>query len=175
VAQLVAHHTVNGCDAARGDLFGSGTLSGPDRAGRLAAGADTGGKHPITLSNGETRGFLEDGDTIVLRRLPARGRPAHRLRRMPRHGAAVPPGGGRMKLTDAQLPPLLAQLPAWRMSPERGGTLAREFVFHDFAQAWGFMSQVAVVAEKRNHHPEWSNVYNRVAVTLTTTMSMACP
>jgi len=73
-----------------------------------------------------------------------------------------------MKLTNAQLPPLLAQLPAWRMSPERGGTLARDFVFHDFAQAWGFMSQVAVVAEKRNHHPEWSNVYNRVAVTLTT-------
>jgi len=73
-----------------------------------------------------------------------------------------------MKLTDAQLPPLLAQLPAWRMRPERGGMLTREFVFHDFAQAWGFMSQVAVVAEKRNHHPEWSNVYNRVAVTLTT-------
>jgi len=73
-----------------------------------------------------------------------------------------------MKLTNAQLPPLLAQLPGWRMSPERGGTLAREFVFHDFAQAWGFMSQVAVVAEKRNHHPEWSNVYNNVSIVLST-------
>jgi len=73
-----------------------------------------------------------------------------------------------MKLGDAQLAPLLAQLPAWRMRPERGGTLSRTFVFHDFAQAWGFMSQVAVVADRRNHHPEWSNVYNRVEVTLTT-------
>ena len=72
------------------------------------------------------------------------------------------------KLTDAQLKPLLAHLPAWRMSRERGGTISREFVFLDFAQAWGFMSQVAVVAEKRSHHPEWSNVYNRVDVTLTT-------
>ncbi len=73
-----------------------------------------------------------------------------------------------MKLTDAALAPLLAQLPAWQMSPQRGGTLSRGYVFEDFAQAWGFMSQVAVVAEKRNHHPEWSNVYNRVEVTLTT-------
>lgn len=72
------------------------------------------------------------------------------------------------KLADTQLEPLLAQLPAWRMSRQRGGTISREFVFLDFAQAWGFMSQVAVVADKRNHHPEWSNVYNRVEVTLTT-------
>jgi 4a-hydroxytetrahydrobiopterin dehydratase len=72
------------------------------------------------------------------------------------------------KLTSAQLQPLLAQLPTWRMSPERGGTISREFVFRDFAQAMGFMCQVALVAEKRNHHPEWSNVYNRVVVTLTT-------
>lgn len=48
--------------------------------------------------------------------------------------------------------------------PRHGATC----VFHDFAQAFGFMSQVAVFAEKRDHHPEWSNVYNRVAVTLTT-------
>lgn len=75
---------------------------------------------------------------------------------------------GITKLADKQLKPLLAQLPAWRMSLKRGGTISREFVFLDFAQAWGFMSQVAVVAEKRNHHPEWSNVYNRVEVTLTT-------
>lgn len=73
-----------------------------------------------------------------------------------------------MRLTAAQLPALLALLPDWQMSPERGGTISREFVFHDFAQAMGFMCQVAVVAEKRNHHPEWSNVYDRVAVTLTT-------
>ena len=72
------------------------------------------------------------------------------------------------KLTDTELKPLLAHLSGWRMSLKRGGTISREFVFLDFAQAWGFMSQVAVVAEKRNHHPEWSNVYNRVDVTLTT-------
>lgn len=73
-----------------------------------------------------------------------------------------------MKLADDQLPALLAQIPAWKPSNERGGMLTREFVFYDFAQAFGFMSQVAVLAEKRNHHPEWSNVYNHVAVTLTT-------
>ena len=73
-----------------------------------------------------------------------------------------------MKLTEQQLPPLLDALAAWHFDPERGGTIAREFRFRDFAQAFGFMSQVAVVAESRNHHPEWFNVYNRVKVTLTT-------
>ena len=68
VAQLVAHHTVNGCALRAGDLFGSGTLSGPTReqSGSLLE-LTTGGKNRITLSNGETRGFLEDGDTVVLR------------------------------------------------------------------------------------------------------------
>ena len=73
-----------------------------------------------------------------------------------------------VKLDATELQGLLAQLPAWQLREERGGLLFREFVFHDFAQAFGFMSQVAVLAEKRNHHPEWFNVYNRVAVTLTT-------
>ena len=54
------------------------------------------------------------------------------------------------------------------MLRQRGGLIAREFKFHDFAQAFGFMAQVAVIAESRNHHPEWFNVYNRVQVTLTT-------
>jgi 4a-hydroxytetrahydrobiopterin dehydratase len=73
-----------------------------------------------------------------------------------------------MKLERTQLAERLRQLPSWKLNEERGGTLTREFVFHDFAQAFGFMSQVAVLAEKRNHHPEWFNVYDRVAVTLTT-------
>jgi 4a-hydroxytetrahydrobiopterin dehydratase len=73
-----------------------------------------------------------------------------------------------MKLSDVQRAPLLAQLPDWRFSPERGGTISRAFAFRDFAQAMGFMGQVAIVAEKRDHHPEWANVYNRVDVTLTT-------
>lgn len=61
-----------------------------------------------------------------------------------------------------------AQLPAWRHSPERGGTLDREFLFDDFVQAFAFMTQVALVAERLNHHPEWRNVYHRVHITLTT-------
>jgi len=76
--------------------------------------------------------------------------------------------GGGMKLDHTEVQRLRAQFPAWEHRDERGGTLYREFTFHDFAQAFGFMSQVAVHAEKRNHHPEWCNVYNRVAVTLTT-------
>ena len=68
VAQMVAHHTVNGCNLQAGDLFGSGTLSGPtpQEAGSLLE-LSQGGQRPIALSNGETRTFLEDGDTVVLR------------------------------------------------------------------------------------------------------------
>ena len=68
VAQMVAHHTVNGCNLRTGDLFGSGTLSGPDpNEGGSLVELSAGGKRPITLSNGETRTFLEDGDTVILR------------------------------------------------------------------------------------------------------------
>lgn len=68
VAQMVAHHTVNGCNLQSGDLFGSGTLSGPtlDQAGALIE-LTQGGKNPIALPNGENRTFLEDGDAVVLR------------------------------------------------------------------------------------------------------------
>jgi fumarylacetoacetase len=68
LAQLVAHHTVTGCNLQTGDLFGSGTQSGPDpgQGGSLLE-LTLGGKQPLRLANGETRGFLEDGDTIVLR------------------------------------------------------------------------------------------------------------
>jgi len=68
LAQLVAHHTVNGCALRTGDLFGSGTLSGIDQTqcGSLLE-LTLGGKVPVTLSNGEQRCFLEDGDTIILR------------------------------------------------------------------------------------------------------------
>ncbi|MFM9423985.1 fumarylacetoacetase [Variovorax sp. GrIS 2.14] len=67
-AQLVAHHTVNGCNLQPGDLLGSGTLSGPepDQAGSLLE-LTMGGKQPITLPNGERRTFLEDGDMLTLR------------------------------------------------------------------------------------------------------------
>jgi len=67
-AQLIAHHTVNGCNLQPGDLLGSGTLSGPGpgEAGSLIE-LTLGGKQPITLANGEKRTFLEDGDTLVIR------------------------------------------------------------------------------------------------------------
>ncbi len=66
-AQLVAHHTVNGCNLQPGDLLGSGTLSGPlrEQAGSLLE-LTAGGKEPITLPNGERRTFLQDGDTLLL-------------------------------------------------------------------------------------------------------------
>ena len=68
VAQMVAHHSVNGCKLRPGDLFASGTQSGPgaDEAGALVELTE-GGKRPLTLGNGETRGFLEDGDSVILR------------------------------------------------------------------------------------------------------------
>lgn len=68
VAQLVAHHTVNGCNLRSGDLLGTGTLSGPrpEQAGSLQE-LSQGGRQPILLSNGETRTFLADGDTVILR------------------------------------------------------------------------------------------------------------
>ena len=68
VSQMVAHHTVNGCNLQPGDLLGSGTQSGPaaDEAGSMME-LSKGGKEAITLPNGEKRTFLEDGDTIVFR------------------------------------------------------------------------------------------------------------
>ena len=68
VAQMIAHHTVNGCNLAPGDLFGSGTQSGPDPAqGGSLLELSRGGKAPLMLANGEQRSFLEDGDTVILR------------------------------------------------------------------------------------------------------------
>lgn len=65
--QLVAHHTVNGCDLAAGDLLGSGTISGPDDESRGSLLELTrGGRDPIFLTSGEARLFLEDGDTVIL-------------------------------------------------------------------------------------------------------------
>ena len=68
LAQLVTHHTVNGCNLEPGDLFGSGTLSGPrpEQGGSLLE-LSLGGKQTIRLPNGEERTFMQDGDTIILR------------------------------------------------------------------------------------------------------------
>jgi fumarylacetoacetase len=68
IAQMVTHHTVNGCNLQPGDLLGTGTQSGPQafEAGSLLE-LSAGGKRPLTLPDGELRGFLEDGDTVIMR------------------------------------------------------------------------------------------------------------
>jgi fumarylacetoacetase len=72
VAQMVTHHTSNGCNLQPGDLLGTGTISGPDQSscGSLLE-TTLGGKNPVALASGEERRFLEDGDEVILR---ARGR-----------------------------------------------------------------------------------------------------
>jgi fumarylacetoacetase len=68
VAQMVAHHTVNGCNLRSGDMFGSGTQSGPnpEEAGSMLELSNAGAE-PIQLPNGETRTFLEDGDCVIMK------------------------------------------------------------------------------------------------------------
>jgi fumarylacetoacetase len=67
-AQLVAHHTSNGCDLRPGDLLASGTISGPDKASRgCLLELTSRGAEPLTLPSGETRKFLEDGDEVIMR------------------------------------------------------------------------------------------------------------
>lgn len=71
------------------------------------------------------------------------------------------------RLDDSERAALLARFPDWRHEEARDA-IVRDFRFADFAQAFGFMAAVAIVAEKQDHHPEWSNVYNRVTILLTT-------
>ena len=71
------------------------------------------------------------------------------------------------KLDQAARARLATELPAWRMAEGRDA-IRREFRFRDFNQAWGFLSRVALLAEKQDHHPEWSNVWNRVEILLST-------
>lgn len=71
------------------------------------------------------------------------------------------------KLDSTRAAALLATLPAWAHDRQRDA-VSRTFHFQDFPQAFAFMTQLAIMAEKRNHHPEWSNVYNRVTITYTT-------
>jgi 4a-hydroxytetrahydrobiopterin dehydratase len=71
------------------------------------------------------------------------------------------------KLSDAARDAALAQLPAWRLRAD-GLAIERNFTFADFSAAFGFMTRAALYAEKADHHPEWSNVWNKVHVTLTT-------
>jgi fumarylacetoacetase len=66
-AQMVAHHTVNGCNLRSGDLLGSGTLSGPDAGSEgCMLELTRGGTHPLVLPSGESRSFIEDGDEVTI-------------------------------------------------------------------------------------------------------------
>jgi len=71
------------------------------------------------------------------------------------------------RLDDATRAQALADLPEWRLAAGPEG-IARRFMFGDFSQAFAFMARVALLAEKADHHPEWSNIYNRVDILLTT-------
>ena len=71
------------------------------------------------------------------------------------------------RLTDGLRNESLASLPEWTHDPERDA-ITRRFTFRDFNQAFGFMTRVALLADKADHHPEWSNVWNRVDILLTT-------
>ena len=71
------------------------------------------------------------------------------------------------RLDEATRAGLAEALPGWAMTDGRDA-IRREFRFRDFSEAWGFMARVALLAESQDHHPEWSNVYNRVEILLTT-------
>ncbi len=70
-----------------------------------------------------------------------------------------------MKLTDDQIKDELKSLNGWIL---QDGKLHKEFVLADFVEAFSFMTQIALHAEKMNHHPEWFNVYNRITINLMT-------
>jgi 4a-hydroxytetrahydrobiopterin dehydratase len=68
------------------------------------------------------------------------------------------------RLADAEVRELAAALPKWEV---RGASLHRELRFRDFSEAFAFMARVALAAEKANHHPDWSNSWNKVTIDLT--------
>ena len=71
------------------------------------------------------------------------------------------------KLNAEETAARMQALPQWTLDAG-GGAISRQFVLADFVQAYAFMTQIAIAAERSNHHPEWSNVYNRVSITWTT-------
>ena len=73
----------------------------------------------------------------------------------------------RQRLTPERRAEALVELSGWTIVSDRDA-ITRTYNFADFNEAWGFMSRVALIAEKADHHPEWTNVWNRVAVTLST-------
>lgn len=74
---------------------------------------------------------------------------------------------GRNRVTEEELTDRLAALPGWQKAAGREA-IAKSFHFKNFSEAFGFMTRIALYAEKIDHHPEWFNVYNRVDVVLAT-------
>ena len=72
-----------------------------------------------------------------------------------------------VRLSEAERAAIGQDLPGWSQVEGRDA-IARSFKFRDFNEAWGFMSRVALLAESHNHHPDWSNVWNRVHIELST-------
>jgi 4a-hydroxytetrahydrobiopterin dehydratase len=110
-----------------------------------------------------------DGVPVMGGNIPELGaRPARRGGQA-RNMVATTPGESavRKKLDAHQVTEHLRKLPHWRHATERSA-IVREFVFADFRQAFSFMTQVALQAERHDHHPEWANVYNRVNITWAT-------
>jgi 4a-hydroxytetrahydrobiopterin dehydratase len=71
----------------------------------------------------------------------------------------------RARLSDSDVNDRLAALPGWEL---RDGTLHRELTFASFVEAFSFMTAVALVAQRMDHHPDWTNVYNKVTIRLST-------
>ncbi len=71
-----------------------------------------------------------------------------------------------VKLNDSERAALATDLPQWQMVRGRDA-MSRQFTFKNFSAAWGFMARVALLAEQQDHHPEWSNVWNKVEIVLT--------
>lgn len=69
------------------------------------------------------------------------------------------------KLTDAEINEGVTEMSDWSIDD---GKLFREFIFANFIEAFSFMTSIAIIAEKQNHHPEWFNVYNKVRIHLST-------
>lgn len=69
------------------------------------------------------------------------------------------------RLSEEEVAERRSAVPQWTLD---GGRLSRRFTYRDFVQAFGFMTRVALLAERANHHPDWANVWNRVDVALTT-------
>lgn len=71
------------------------------------------------------------------------------------------------RLTESERADFLRRNTAWQPTPDQAA-IRRDFRFKDFTAAWAFMTRVAAIAERLDHHPDWSNSYNRVSITLTT-------